>query len=246
VTINCVAEHPWWIGKYVSEQLSWHSQWWTRVVLIVETKFSALLHFSYPDDSSCGESSAYITSWTNSGGQNAQSGRDIQECHRQDDLWDGFQASDFVWCGNANLTNEKLNTTIDKPNNRWNIHLVSYDTLTSRATPSHNAQLSYCSWCFGSFDESHRYWMKYSVGWQITFQEITGFNHQVAAMLRFHSLHEWCYQTMCLFPGVPEDLENITVMETHREEAIYSTVKSSMHAIQTEDKNCKMMQHTGR
>jgi len=34
---------------------------------------------------------------------------------------------------NANLTHEDLNTSIDKPENRWNIHLVSYDTLTSRA-----------------------------------------------------------------------------------------------------------------
>jgi len=34
---------------------------------------------------------------------------------------------------NANLIHEDLNTSIDKPEIRWNLHLVSYDTLTSRA-----------------------------------------------------------------------------------------------------------------
>jgi len=58
---------------------------------------------------------------------------------------------------NANLTHEDLNTSIDEPENRQNIHLVSYDTLTSRAKPSSNGQLSYCAWSFGIFDESHRY-----------------------------------------------------------------------------------------
>ena len=39
---------------------------------------------------------------------------------------------------NAYLTHEDLNTSIDEPDNRWNIHLVSYDTLPSRAKPSRN------------------------------------------------------------------------------------------------------------
>ena len=68
---------------------------------------------------------------------------------------------------NANLTQDNLNTSIDKPENRWNIHLVSYDTLTSRAKPSSNGQLSHCSWSFGIFAESHQYKTINSVGWQI-------------------------------------------------------------------------------
>ena len=39
---------------------------------------------------------------------------------------------------NANLTHRDLNTSINEPENRWNIHLVSYHTLTSRAKPSSN------------------------------------------------------------------------------------------------------------
>jgi len=57
---------------------------------------------------------------------------------------------------NANLTHEDLNTSIDKPENRWNILLVSNATLTCRGKPSANGQLSYCSWSFWIFDESHR------------------------------------------------------------------------------------------
>jgi hypothetical protein len=38
----------------------------------------------------------------------------------------------------VNLTNEDLNASLDKSENRWNIHLVSYDSLTSRAKSSSN------------------------------------------------------------------------------------------------------------
>jgi len=65
----------------------------------------------------------------------------------------------------VNLTHEDLNTSIDEPQNQLNIHLASYDTLTSRAKPSRNGQLSHCSWSYGICDESHRYKMKNSVGW---------------------------------------------------------------------------------
>jgi len=43
---------------------------------------------------------------------------------------------------NANHTHEDLNTSIDEPENRWNIHLVSYDTSISRAKPSSNGHPS--------------------------------------------------------------------------------------------------------
>jgi len=52
---------------------------------------------------------------------------------------------------------------------------------------------------------------------------------------RFHSLHDWCFQTMWLFSGAPEDPEDDTVMEKHGAEALYSAVKSLMHAIRTID-----------
>jgi len=68
-----------------------------------------------------------------------------------------FKLVNSLQAENANLTHEDLNTSIDEPENRQNIHLVSYDTLTSRAKPSSNGQLSYCAWSFGIFDESHRY-----------------------------------------------------------------------------------------
>jgi hypothetical protein len=46
-----------------------------------------------------------------------------------------FKLVNLLLAENANLTHQDLNTSIDKPENRWNIHLVSYDTLTCRAKP---------------------------------------------------------------------------------------------------------------
>ena len=53
-----------------------------------------------------------------------------------------FKLVNWLHTVNTNLTLEDQNTTIDEPANRWNFHLVSYDTLTSRAKPSINGQLS--------------------------------------------------------------------------------------------------------
>jgi len=68
-----------------------------------------------------------------------------------------FKIVNLLHAENANLTHEDLNTSIDEPEKRWKIHLVLYDTFTSRAKPSSNGQLSYCSWSFGIFDDSHQY-----------------------------------------------------------------------------------------
>jgi hypothetical protein len=76
-----------------------------------------------------------------------------------------FKLVNLLHTENAYPSHEDLNTSIDKPESRWNIHLVSYDTLTSRAKPSSNGRLSHCSWSFEIFDESHRYKTKNSVGW---------------------------------------------------------------------------------
>ena len=97
-----------------------------------------------------------------------------------------FNLVDLLLADNANLTHQDLNSTIDKPENRWNIHLVSYDTLTSRAKPSSNGRLSHCSWSFGIFDESHRYKRKNNVGGRIAMNARIGFKLQVTAAPGFH------------------------------------------------------------
>jgi len=53
-----------------------------------------------------------------------------------------FKLVNLLDAENTNLTHEDLNTSIGKPENPWNIHIVSYDTLTSTAKPSSNGQLS--------------------------------------------------------------------------------------------------------
>jgi hypothetical protein len=140
---------------------------------------------------------------------------------------------------NVNLTHDDLNTSLDEPENRWNIHLVSYDTLTSRAKSSSKGQLSDCSLSFGIFDESHRYKTKHSVGWRIAMNVRIGFKHHITATTGFHSLYDWCFQTMWLFSDAPDDPENETLMKMHGAHALYSAVKSWLHAILTEDEEAQ-------
>ena len=79
--------------------------------------------------------------------------------------------------------------------------------------------------------------MTNSVGWRIATNARIGFKLQVSATPGFHSLYDWCYQTMWLFSGAPKEPEDETVMEMHGANALYSGVKSMMHAIWTEDKD---------
>jgi len=140
---------------------------------------------------------------------------------------------------NANLTYKDLNTGIDEPDNWWNIHIVSFDNLTSRAKPSSNGQLSYCASSFGIFDESRRYKTKNSVRWQIAINVKIGFKHQVTATQGLHLLYDCCYQMMWLFSGTPDNPEDNTVMEKHGAEALHSAVKSLMDAIWTENEEAQ-------
>jgi len=68
---------------------------------------------------------------------------------------------------------------------------------------------------------------------------IIGFKLQVTPTLGFHSLYDWCYKTMWLFSGAPEDPEDDTVMGKHSADVLYPAVKSLMHAIQTEDEDAQ-------
>jgi len=46
-----------------------------------------------------------------------------------------FKLANLLHAKNPSLTHENLNNSIDEPDNRWIIHLVSYDIITSSATP---------------------------------------------------------------------------------------------------------------
>jgi hypothetical protein len=62
-----------------------------------------------------------------------------------------------------------------------------------------------------------------------------GFKLQVTAILRFHALNNWYFQTMWLFSDPPEDPEDDTVMGKHCAEVLYSAVTSLMLVIRTKD-----------
>ena len=150
-----------------------------------------------------------------------------------------FKLVNLLLAENANLTHEDLDSSIDEPENRWNIHLVLYDTLTSRAKPSSNGRHSHCLWSFGIFDECHPYKTNNSVGWRIVTNARNAFKLQVTVTPGFHSLHDWCYQAMWLFSGAPKVPEDEPVMEKHGADVLYFAVESLMQAIRTEDEEAQ-------
>jgi hypothetical protein len=66
-----------------------------------------------------------------------------------------------------------------------------------------------------------------------------GFKLQVTGTPGFHSLYDWCYLTIWLFSGAPDDPEDDTVMEQHGADILYPAVNSMMHAIWTEDEEAQ-------
>jgi hypothetical protein len=150
-----------------------------------------------------------------------------------------FKLINLLQVENVNLTDEDLTTSFDQLESQWNIHIVLYDTLTSRAKPSRNGQLSHCSWSIGMFDRSYRYKTKNSVGWRFVINVRIGFKLQATTIPGFHSLYDCCFQTMWVFSGALDDLEDETWMEQHGTEALNSTVKSLMHAFRTEAQDAK-------
>ena len=66
-----------------------------------------------------------------------------------------------------------------------------------------------------------------------------GFKLLVTATQGFHLLCEWSFQMMWLFSDAPGDSKDDTVMEKHGAKALYSAVKSLMHAIWTKDEEAQ-------
>jgi len=62
-------------------------------------------------------------------------------------------------------------------------------------------------------------------------QVTIGFKSTVKATLGFHSIYHWCYQTIRVFSGAPENPADDIVMEKYCAEAVYSYVNRLMHVI---------------
>jgi hypothetical protein len=86
-----------------------------------------------------------------------------------------FKLVNIFHAENVNITHKDRNSSIDEPENRWNVHLVSCDTLTLRAKPSSIGRLSHFAWSFGIFDELHLCQTKNHVGWRIVTNVRIGF-----------------------------------------------------------------------
>jgi len=90
-TVDFVWEYPSRVRDYVIEWHSWDDQWRTGVMSIAVTEFNTLPPYNDPEYSILEGSSVYISTWNNPGDDNAQSCRDILQCHRWDDTWNLFK-----------------------------------------------------------------------------------------------------------------------------------------------------------
>jgi hypothetical protein len=88
---------------------------------------------------------------------------------------------------NVNLTHEEVNTSIDEQGNRWTIHLVLYDTLTSRAKPPSNGRYSHSGWSVGIFDVSH--WYETKIAWAVELRQMWELDSTFESLQRRDSLH---------------------------------------------------------
>jgi len=137
---------------------------------------------------------------------------------------------------NGNLTPKDLNTIINKLDNWWNILLVLYYIVISRANPISNVLLSYLWGGISSIHEYYFYKKKNSSCWQISMRTTIGLTLQVTALPGILSLFDWCFHKMLLSSSVPEHQEDGTAMEKHGAGVVHSAVKSLMNAIQSEHK----------
>ena len=140
---------------------------------------------------------------------------------------------------NGNHSHNDLNTSIDEPENQWNMHLGFYATWTNWAKQLSNGQHCNCARSVGTFDPCHRFKTENSVGWQIAMKAWLWFKFHVTAAPGCYSLYEWCYQMMWPFSGAPDDPEDVTVREQRGADALDSAVRNLMHDIGTEDKEAQ-------
>jgi hypothetical protein len=66
-----------------------------------------------------------------------------------------------------------------------------------------------------------------------------GFRLQVIATPVFHSLYDWYFPMMWLFPGACEDPENDTGMETHDTELVHSAMKCPVQSVRTDNQDAQ-------
>jgi len=149
-------------------------------------------------------------------------------------------ATDFklvnMFCeNNANFTRNDQYTKNTEPESRWNIHRVSYDTLTCIVRPSSNGHLLYSSWSFGVFDKSHQYKTKNTVKWKIMITFRIEFKLQVTAVPGFHLLCNRCYKSISIFSDTTNDPENHTAIEQDGAVTLTSAAKYLIHAIWMDD-----------
>jgi hypothetical protein len=144
-----------------------------------------------------------------------------------------FSVRDLCAEDAGDLTHAHLNFCVEHPERRWDIHVITYDTFTSRAQRNENdtvRQLTNCQWSWGIFDEAHRFKGPKSKGWSVASEAQIGFKVQVTATPAYHSLKDWGNTTRWLFT-IPDAPENERAVEEHGPEALMSAITALQTAV---------------
>jgi hypothetical protein len=131
-----------------------------------------------------------------------------------------FRVIDLGAPGHEDLIHEDLNATPENLRAIWDIHIITYDSLTRRAqrnlqgTPR---QLTRCQWSWGIFDEAHRFKGLGTKGWSVAHDALIGFKVQVTATPAYHILKDMASTTRWLFSNMPpeESLVDPIAVENH-------------------------------
>jgi len=155
-TVHFMGENSWRVSDGRAKWPALHCWWKPGVVSVPEIPFRAPMAVGDPMNTTLQASNTCISPWTNPSVHNVPDPETVKTVIDQMTNWTYFKLCNLLSAENPNLTHKNQNTSIDELQKRWNIHLALYDTLTSRAKPLSDGQLSYCAWRFGIVDHSPR------------------------------------------------------------------------------------------
>lgn len=159
--------------------------------------------------------------------------RELEKSHWQDDIWHQLQTIDVVRHRKCESHQRRSEThhwqawrpIAYPPSSIWYCNIES-DTIKLQPTRA-------LFMTFWYFDLSDWYKMKNCLGWRIAMNTRVQFKLQITASLGLHAHLDWCYQTVWLFAGAPEDLVDNMAMEKHSAKELNCVLTCLIHAIQT-------------
>jgi len=166
-TVHFMGEYPWRVFNFGLEGLSWYCWWRTGVLSAPAIEFCILLSVGDSDNSTSQVSSTWMSPRTYPGHYNAQSGRNFQHCHQQNDAGNKFQSGQLVACRKWESHPQEFEHQYCSARNQLEyptcvVWYLNIQIETIKQWPTFLLCKEFCD-----FDESHRYKTKNSMSRQI-------------------------------------------------------------------------------